>query len=120
MLGVGLVKITHGVMVTVWRRGAGGKFGDGAVLVDHEIGPCVMQWGTTSNTGGGPTAGDDFRDGDFVEGELFGPAGADVLASDILEVDGVRYRVQGRPITQTFARSGRTTNTVVRLREVSA
>ncbi|WP_405159841.1 hypothetical protein OG203_25695 [Nocardia sp. NBC_01499] len=108
------------MMVTVWRRGAGGKFGDGAALVDHEIGPCVMQWGTTGDVDGGTTAGDDFREGDYVECELFGPAGADVLASDILEVDGVRYRVQGRPITQAFARSGRLTNTVVRLREVSA
>ncbi|WP_280442932.1 hypothetical protein [Nocardia brasiliensis] len=114
------MKITHGVMATVWRRGAGGKFGDGAALVDHEIGPCVMQWGTTADVDGGPGAGDDFRDGDYVDCELFGPAGADVIASDILEVDGVRYRVQGRPLTQRFARSGRTTNTVVRLREVSA
>lgn len=120
MVGGSLVKITHGVMVTVWRRSGGGKFGDGAALVDHQIGPCVIEWGGTDDIDDGPAAGDEFREADYLGGRLFGPAGADVIASDILEFDGVRYRVQGRPITQRYARSGRETNTVVRLREVSA
>ncbi|WP_280429729.1 hypothetical protein [Nocardia brasiliensis] len=113
------MNITRGVMVTVWRRGPGGKFGDGGSLVDHEIGPCAMEFGPTDDVDDGPAAGDEFRDADYTDGRLYAPAGSDVLATDVLEVEGVRYRVKGKPAVQRYARSNRPTNLIVRVREVA-
>ncbi|MBF6063020.1 hypothetical protein IU500_12410 [Nocardia terpenica] len=109
----------RGVMLRVWRRGEGGKFGDGGALQDHEIGPCLIEWTDTDDAHGGPAAGDSFRDADYSEGRVFAPVGSDVIAIDLIEYDSVRYRLRGKPVTQRFAGSGCRPNLVFRIREVT-
>jgi hypothetical protein len=85
------VKLPYGQTVTVLRRPAVDRTGDGGATVSHTISQCAIVWDSTTND-------DDRRDTSITFVDVYVPVGADILASDQVELpDGSVGAVFGRP-----------------------
>ncbi|WP_157978317.1 MULTISPECIES: hypothetical protein [Nocardia] len=110
--------LPHGQPVTVWRRPARDKHGDTSYVEHHDIEGVAIIDGSQSepNPSGVPSADRPLAEYDKT---VVCPVGADVLASDLLELpDGLQYRVVGRPQRPKHPRSGNQPGVIVNLRRI--
>lgn len=102
----------NGDTVTVLRKKARDRFGDGGFDEHHTIDNVVIKWGTTEDL-------TDSRDGAETDVVLFCPGGSDVLASDRIQLpDGDEYFVNGKPGRPKSPFSGRSPYVEVKLKAV--
>lgn len=86
-----------GDTVTVLRRGARDKHGDHTGFVEsHTIAGVGIDWVGTGSSSSSEPSGE--RETVLIDAVLFLPSGADLEATDKVELpDGLVYRVVGKP-----------------------
>ena len=90
----------HTITVEVWRLPERNKFGDTNHVLHHEIEGCVMAPRYSSEV-------TENRSTTIIGFSLFGPPGADILATDRIKApDGNTYRVVGEAASWTSPYSG--------------
>lgn len=114
------MRFRNGQMIQVLRRGARDREGDAQFEESHLIGPCGVEWGSTTDGSStdlrGNAAGN--RELSVSNGVLFAPLGSDATAADRLEIDGRLCRVVGKPFVQRYGGTARATNLTIRFQEV--
>lgn len=103
----------NGETVTVLRVGPRDRYGDGGGFdVSHTISNVVIKWTDVDEL-------EDQREASVSDVTLFCPFGADILASDRVQLpDGDEYFVNGKPARPTSPFSGRKPYVAVKLRAV--
>lgn len=106
-----------GETVTVIRSGGRNRDGDRVADSRHEVHGVAVDW-SGSHDGGV----DGVKQSAAAENRviLYCPAGSDVASGDRVLVQGVRYRVVGRPAPWRFVFTGRGAGLVVTCEEVTA
>lgn len=103
----------NGDTIEVLRDTPKDRYGDGGGFTLHHLEHnVVVKWGSSEGL-------EEQRTGDVTEVTLFCPNGADVLASDRIQLpDGDEYWVDGKPARPTSPFSGRKPYVEVRLKAV--
>ncbi|MEV0759527.1 hypothetical protein [Nocardia sp. NPDC050435] len=107
-----------GDTITVLRRPARDKFGDQSYDAHHTIAGVGIDWAATSADNAAGEA--QFRANIVSDVVLYCPRGADILASDQVELpDGQLYSVVGKPAPWKSPMTGWAPGVVVNAKRVS-